>query len=133
MENRAYRFKDRVDVSLHCICDCLLQNMVDFAMTTPLQDEVVTRAPLQLLTDLLSEVIHSVYANLYSKMIVYASDMGLVAECEWRLNFVYFRIIILETKSFEETIVSDKTVCTYVFTSKKIRSLVSQFYNTRIN
>lgn len=30
--------------------------MVDFAMTTPLQDENVTRAPLQILTDLLSEV-----------------------------------------------------------------------------
>lgn len=30
--------------------------MVDFAMTTPLQDESVTRAPLQILTDLLSEV-----------------------------------------------------------------------------
>ncbi|XP_041975811.1 C-Maf-inducing protein-like [Aricia agestis] len=32
-----------------------LKNMVDFAMTTPLQDESVTRAPLQILTDLLSE------------------------------------------------------------------------------
>ncbi|XP_063375697.1 C-Maf-inducing protein-like [Cydia amplana] len=32
-----------------------LKNMVDFAMTTPLQDESVTRAPLQTLTDLLSE------------------------------------------------------------------------------
>lgn len=30
--------------------------MVDFAMTTPLQDENVTRTPLQILTDLLSEV-----------------------------------------------------------------------------
>ncbi|CAH2242175.1 jg22888 [Pararge aegeria aegeria] len=32
-----------------------LKNMVDFAMTTPLQDESVTRAPLQILTDLISE------------------------------------------------------------------------------
>ncbi|CAH0405361.1 unnamed protein product [Chilo suppressalis] len=32
-----------------------LKNMVDFVMTTPLQDESVTRAPLQILTDLLSE------------------------------------------------------------------------------
>ncbi|XP_045771809.1 C-Maf-inducing protein-like [Maniola jurtina] len=32
-----------------------LKNMIDFAMTTPLQDESVTRAPLQILTDLLSE------------------------------------------------------------------------------
>ncbi|XP_045536691.1 C-Maf-inducing protein [Papilio machaon] len=32
-----------------------LKNMVDFAMTTPLQDESVTRAPLQILTALLSE------------------------------------------------------------------------------
>ncbi|XP_023943353.2 C-Maf-inducing protein [Bicyclus anynana] len=32
-----------------------LKNMVDFAMTTPLQDESVTRAPLQILTDLLAE------------------------------------------------------------------------------
>ncbi|KAI8438547.1 hypothetical protein MSG28_011016 [Choristoneura fumiferana] len=32
-----------------------LKNMVDFVMTTPLQDEIVTRAPLQTLTDLLSE------------------------------------------------------------------------------
>lgn len=30
--------------------------MVDFVMTTPLQDESVTRAPMQILTDLLSEV-----------------------------------------------------------------------------
>lgn len=33
-----------------------LQNMVDFIMTTPLQDESVTRTPLQILTDLLTEV-----------------------------------------------------------------------------
>ncbi|XP_032528283.2 C-Maf-inducing protein-like [Danaus plexippus] len=32
-----------------------LKNMVDFVMTTPLQDESVTRSPLQILTDLLSE------------------------------------------------------------------------------
>ncbi|CAB3240689.1 unnamed protein product [Arctia plantaginis] len=32
-----------------------LKNMVDFVMTTPLQDDSVTRAPLQILTDLLSE------------------------------------------------------------------------------
>lgn len=32
-----------------------LKNMVDFVMTTPLQDESVTRAPMQLLTSLLSE------------------------------------------------------------------------------
>ncbi|XP_045507541.1 C-Maf-inducing protein-like [Colias croceus] len=32
-----------------------LKNMVDFVMTTPLQDECVTRTPLQILTDLLSE------------------------------------------------------------------------------
>ncbi|CAH0592474.1 unnamed protein product [Chrysodeixis includens] len=32
-----------------------LKNMVDFVMTTPLQDESVTRAPMQILTDLLSE------------------------------------------------------------------------------
>lgn len=31
--------------------------MVDFVMTTPLQDESVTRTPMQLLTKLLSEVI----------------------------------------------------------------------------
>ncbi|KAJ2947900.1 hypothetical protein O0L34_g9690 [Tuta absoluta] len=32
-----------------------LKNMIDFVMTTPLQDESVTRDPLQILTDLLSE------------------------------------------------------------------------------
>lgn len=32
-----------------------LKNMVDFVMTTPLQDESVTRDPVQILTDLLSE------------------------------------------------------------------------------
>ncbi|XP_004930164.1 C-Maf-inducing protein [Bombyx mori] len=32
-----------------------LKNMVDFVMTTPLQDESVTRAPLLILTDLISE------------------------------------------------------------------------------
>lgn len=32
-----------------------LKNMIDFVMTTPLQDVSVTRAPLQILTDLLSE------------------------------------------------------------------------------
>ncbi|XP_072943157.1 C-Maf-inducing protein-like [Epargyreus clarus] len=36
-----------------------LKNMVDFAMTTPLQDESVTRAPLQILTSLLSENMES--------------------------------------------------------------------------
>ncbi|GBP49320.1 C-Maf-inducing protein [Eumeta japonica] len=33
-----------------------LKNMVDFAMTTPLQDEEVTQVPMELLTNLLAEV-----------------------------------------------------------------------------
>jgi hypothetical protein len=35
---------------------CLLQGLVDFATTTPLQDECVTHVPIEIVSDLLVEV-----------------------------------------------------------------------------
>lgn len=48
--------------------------MVDYVMTTPLQDESVTRAPMQILSNLLSEVWFS--------RITYCNDSRcLVSNC----------------------------------------------------
>ncbi|XP_035445237.1 C-Maf-inducing protein [Spodoptera frugiperda] len=58
-----------------------LKNMVDFVMTTPLQDESVTRAPLQILTDLLSENKESDDWEEWAEMVTSAAAPLLAERC----------------------------------------------------
>ncbi|CAH2050427.1 unnamed protein product, partial [Iphiclides podalirius] len=58
-----------------------LKNMVDFAMTTPLQDESVTRAPLQILTDLLSENKDSADWEEWAENVTSAAAPLLAERC----------------------------------------------------
>ncbi|XP_022821363.1 C-Maf-inducing protein-like [Spodoptera litura] len=58
-----------------------LKNMVDFVMTTPLQDESVTRAPLQILTDLLSENKESEDWEEWAEMVTSAAAPLLAERC----------------------------------------------------
>jgi hypothetical protein len=45
---------------------CLFQGLVDFATTTPLQDECVTHVPIEIVSELLVEVSLHVYCDLIS-------------------------------------------------------------------
>ncbi|KAL0901504.1 hypothetical protein ABMA27_006742 [Loxostege sticticalis] len=58
-----------------------LKNMVDFVMTTPLQDESVTRAPLQILTDLLSEEKDSPDWESWAENVTSAAAPLLAERC----------------------------------------------------
>ncbi|XP_030040565.2 C-Maf-inducing protein isoform X1 [Manduca sexta] len=58
-----------------------LKNMVDFVMTTPLQDESVTRTPMQILTDLLSEKKDSNDWEEWAENVISAAAPLLAERC----------------------------------------------------